>query len=301
MSDMITAASTNGLAASSSATHRQPGACCNVLLGYLEAAGLCEQQLRDVQKMLRDIPFQDIDISIWCMDGEKHDLTISGYLTAAGLKKRLASEWAIRASSLQLAIGSTCLCDSDVIGEFVSSADRVVTAVVVRAPRAPQDRDQFTEVNDTIRAKLETVKPYMDEGQHQHLMMLWEQSCQGAQESCEAAACALARLSNGLVLDRMGDRTAKETVKAAKKEIRDAVVMRAEGWQLGNTFDIDRMRSVFQKLASEARCEDNTVSKLVNGARRLAEERHEQQARRRVRGPVGLNILNVAGGPDRGY
>ena len=241
MSDMITAASTNGLAASSSATHRQPGACCNVLLGYLEAAGLCEQQLRDVQQMLRDIPFQDIDISIWCMDGENHDLTISGYLTAAGLKKRLASEWAIQASSLQLAIGSTCLRDSDVIAEFVSSTDRVVTAVVVRAS---QDRDQFTEVSDTIRAKLENVAPYMHEGQHQHLMTLWEQSCQGAQDSCEAAASALARLSNGLVLARMADPTAKETVKAARREIRDAVVKRVEGWQLGNTLDVDRMRCV---------------------------------------------------------
>ena len=64
------------------------------------------------------------------MDGGKHDLTISGHMTAAGLKQRIASEWAIQALSLQLAIGSTFLCDSDVIAEFVSSTERVVTAVV---------------------------------------------------------------------------------------------------------------------------------------------------------------------------
>ena len=99
------------------------------------------------------------------MDGEKHDLTISGHMTAAGLKKRIASEWAIQASSLQLAVGSTFLCDSDVIAEFVSSTERVVTAVV-SVSRASQDRDQFTEVNDKIRVKLEKVAPYMDERQH---------------------------------------------------------------------------------------------------------------------------------------
>jgi len=234
------------------------------------------------------------------MDSEKHDLTISGYLTAAGLKKRIASEWAIQASTLQLAIGSTFLCDSDVIAEFVSSTDRVVTAVV-SAPRAPQDRDQSTEVNDKIRVKLENVAPHMDAGQHQHLMMLWEQSCQGAQKSCEAAASALARLSNGLVQIQMGDRTAKETVKDARMEIRNAMVKRVEGWQVGNTLDSGKIRCVFERLALEAGCEDNTVSQLLNCARHLEEERHEQQTRRRVRGPAGLNTLNVAGGPDRGY
>ena len=118
MADMITAASTNGLAASSSATHMQLGAASDVLLGYLEAAGLCEGQLRVVQNMLRDILFQDIYISILRMDGEKRDLTINCYLTAVGLKKRLASEWAIQASSLKLAIGSTFLRAADVIAEF---------------------------------------------------------------------------------------------------------------------------------------------------------------------------------------
>ena len=141
MADMITAASTHGLAASSSATPGQSGAACDVLLGYLEAAGLCEAQLRVVQDMLRDIPFHDIDLSIWRMHGEKHDMTINRYLTAAGLKQLLASEWAIQASSLELAIGSTCLRDIDVIAEFLSSTNRVVNAVVVGAPGAPQYGD----------------------------------------------------------------------------------------------------------------------------------------------------------------
>ena len=132
-------------------------------------------------------------------------------------------------------------------------------------------------------------------------MTLWEQSCQGAQESCEAAASVLARLSNGLVRIQMGDRIAKETVKDARREIRNAMVKRVEGWQVGNTLDSDKIRCVFERLASEAGCQDNTVSQLLNCARRFEEERHERQAHRRVRGPAGLNTFNVARGPDRGY
>ena len=230
-----------------------------------------------------DISFRDIDISICRVDGASRDLTISCYMTAGGLKKRIAGEWAIQASSLQLAIGSTCLRDSDVIGEFVSSTDRVVTALV-SGPRALQDRDEFTEVNDEIRMKLETVARYMDDGQHQHLMMLWEQSCQWAQESCQAAASALARLSHGSrVLE--GDRTAKETLKDARREIRDVVVKRVEGWQVSKTLDndkIDKMRHVFQRLASEAGCEDNTASQLMHSIRRLAGEQYQRHAVRRV-------------------
>ena len=147
MSDMITFASAGGVDASSSAAHRFPGASCNVLLDYLVAAGLSEQQLQDVQSMLRDIPFRDIDITVLRMDGEQQDLTISCHLTSAGLKKLLADEWTFQASSLQLTIGSRCLGDNDVIAEFVTSTDSVVH-VVVCASRAPQDRDEFTYVND---------------------------------------------------------------------------------------------------------------------------------------------------------
>ena len=297
MADISTDADRNGPAASSSATHKQLGARWNGLLGYLKAAGLCEQQLQDVQGLVIDTCYQDIEISIWRMAGEKLDLTISGHLTAAGLKKRIASEWAIQVFSLQLAIGSTFLRDSDVIAEFVSSTERVVTAVV--SARASQDRDQSTELNDLIRVKLENVKPYMGFGQHQHVMMLWEESCHRAQESCEAAACALAGLSRGFVQSRPGDRDAKDTVKAAKLQIRNAVVKRVEGWQVCHTFQSDKMMCVFERLVSEAGCDANALSQLMNGARRF-----EDEVRSRVRRPVGANIFSwpvVAGGPHPGY
>jgi len=318
MADISTDADSHGPAASSSATHRQLGARWYGLLGYLKVAGLCEQQLQDVQGLVIDTCYQDIDISIWRMAGEKLDLTISGHLTATGLKKRIASEWAIQVFSLQLAIGSTFLRDSDVIAEFVSSTERVVTAVV--SARASQDRDQSTELNDLIRVKLENVKPYMGFGQHQHVMMLWEESCHRAQESCEAAACVLAGLSHGVVHTRLGDRDAKETVKAARLQIRNAVVKRVEGWQVCNTFQNPKTMCVFEMLAGEAGCDANTPSQLMNGARRFEEEVWrrarppvaldivrvaggpvEDEVRSTVHRPVGVNILNVAARQDRGY
>lgn len=300
MADMITFAGSGELTPSSPVTHMPPCVSWKVLLDYLEVAGLCEQQLRDVQSMLRDIPFQDIDISIMRMHGENLDLTINGHLTAAGLKKLLASEWTMQASSLQLAIGSTCLCDTDVIAEFVSSTDRVVHAVVVCAPRALQDRDEFTELNDTISANLQNVAPYMDAGSFQNLTMLWELSCQRARESCQAAASALARLSNGLVEDRMLVTAAKETVKSSRREIRDALVQRVQGWQLVYILDLDRITPVFERLASDAGCSVHTVSQLCNGVWRLHRERYEQPVGGRVRAPAGLNVVNVVGGPVRG-
>jgi hypothetical protein len=287
-----------GSFASSSAAHRRRGARWDSLLGYLMAAGLCERQLRDVEDMLVDITLGDIQISICCLDGDSHDMTISSCATAAGLKKRLAGEWTIHTSSLQLVIGSICLRDSDVIAEFVSSTDRVVTAVV-SGPRALQDRDQSTQENDKIPEKLEAVARYMDEGQYQHLSMLWEQSCQSARESCQAAAFVLARLSDGSVVLE-GDRVTRETMKDARRVIRDVVVKRVEGWQVFKTLDSDKMRYVFQRLVSEAGCGDSTVMQLMNSIRRLAEERYQQHAVRRVRRPTGGDICNVVGGPQRG-
>ena len=296
MADIITGAC-NGLPASSSGTDLQPVARWNVLLGYLKEAGLCEPQLRDVQNILIDISLQDINISIWRLDGETLELTISGHLTAVGLKRRIAIEWAIQASSLQLAIGATFLRDSDVVAEIVSLTDRVVTAVV-SVSRASQDPDPYTEVNDDICWKLEKVLPYMDEALHQELMTLWEESCQGAQVSCEAAASAYARLSPASIRNPMGHRTVNQIVQDARRQIRSALVKRAEGWQVSNTRDGDKMRCVFERLSLEAGCEDNTVSQLMNWARRLEEQREEQQDRRRFRLPAALNIPNVAGGPD---
>ena len=308
MADIITPASTCGRASSSSAAHRPSGAGWHVLLDYLGAAGLCEQQLQAVQSMLGDIRFRDIDITILRMGGEQQDLTISCHLTAAGLKKLLAGEWILQASSLELTIGSRCLGDSDVIAEFVSSTDTVVHAVVVRVPGASRDRDECTEVNDKISAQLKNLAPYMDAGAHQHLVMLWEQSCQRARESCEAAACALARLSNGFVGRHMLDCGVKETVKAARREVRDAIVRRVQGWHLGNIFDPRKMACVFQRLALDAGCPHNTVSQLVSGARRLLEERHTQQVHGRIGLPAGpifqnavaLDRRNVVGGAGPG-
>ena len=261
-------------AACSSVAHGQPCARWDPLLGYLKGAGLREQHLRAVQDLLIEISFRDIDIIISHIDGEKRDLTISCYLTAGGLKKRLAGEWCILASSLQLVIGSTYLRDVDVIAEYLSSTDRVVTAVV-GASSSFQVRDEFTERNDDIRVKLDIVRAYMDDDQHQELMMLWEQSCVWAQYSCEAAVSSLARLSNGFRIP-VGDVAARDLMKDARKVIRSVIVKRVEGWQVANTLRSVKMTDVFRRLALDAGCPDTTAFQLLNTARYLSAEGHEQ-------------------------
>ena len=93
-------------------------------------------------------------------------------------------------------------------------------------------------------------------------------------------------------------------MKDAGREIQNAMVLRVEGWQVGNSLDGNKMRRVFERLASEAGCEANTVSQLLNCARRSKEEQYEQQqARRRVCAPAQparSNMLTYVG-PDRDY
>ena len=96
-------------------------------------------------------------------------------------------------------------------------------------------------MNDKILVKLDKVAPYMNERQHQHLMMLWEPICHWVLESCEATSFALARLLQGVVQTWSGDRIAKEPVKDGRSAIRKAVVKRVEGWQVGNTIDGDKL------------------------------------------------------------
>ena len=114
MADVIS----DGAASSSLVASGQSCAGLAPLLGYLKQAGFCDQRLREVQDILINECFRYIDITISRMDGENLDFTISCYLTAGGLKKRLAGEWSVLKSSLQLVIGSTYLRDDDVIGVF---------------------------------------------------------------------------------------------------------------------------------------------------------------------------------------
>lgn len=127
LADMICRA-IHGLPSRGSFTQSGVGDRWKVLLVGLKTAGLLED--RNPPSSIRGI-----DIIIVRMSGQQLDLTICLSETAAGLKKHISSEWSISVSSLQLAIGSMFLRDTDVIAEFVSSTDRVVTAVVGRALR----------------------------------------------------------------------------------------------------------------------------------------------------------------------
>ena len=233
------------------------------LVRIFEKAGFCDQRLRKVQDILIKECFRDVDITISRMGGENLDFTISCYLTAGGLKKLLAGAWSVSESSLQLVIGSTYLRDDDVIVESLTSTERVVTAVV--------SAYEFSEVNDDIRSKLEIVRDYMDEHQHRHLMVLWEQSCRWSQFSCEAAVSVFARLSNGFSIPK-GDPHGKNRMKYARQLIRSVIVKRVEGWQVANTLYADEILDVYSRLACDAGCPETTACQLLNTARHLSAE-----------------------------
>ena len=61
-------------------------------------------------------------------------------------------------------------------------------------------------------------------------------------------------------------------MKECRVMIRDALLMRAEGWQVRNTLVYHHeMSDVFRYLASEYDLEPHVESQLMNGARRLQE------------------------------
>ena len=232
------------------------------LLGYLKEAGFCDERLRRVQDILIKECFRDVDITISRMGGEDFDLTISCYMTAGGLKKMLAGAWSVSASSVELLIGSRYLCDDDVIVESLTFTDRVVTAVV--------SAHEFSKVNEDIRLELESVRDYMDEHQHRHLMVLWEQSCRWSHFSCEAAVSVFARLSDGFSIPK-GDPHGKNRMKNARQLIRSVIVKRVEGWQVANTLErVKEMMGVYSRLVRDAGCPDTTVCQLLNTARYLS-------------------------------
>ena len=154
----MTCRAIHGLPSRGSFTQSGMGDRWKVLLVGLKTAGLLED--RNPPSSIRGI-----DIIIVRMGGQQLYLTICLSETAAGLKKHIASEWSISVSSLELAIGSMFLRDSDVIAEFVSSTDRVVTAVVgalrgvfvavgVLPLRAQQALFHRQELHDGLRDKL---------------------------------------------------------------------------------------------------------------------------------------------------
>ena len=86
---------------------------------------------------------------------------------------------------------------------------------------------------------------------------------------CVEAAEALAAL--GMRKEDVISRDAKELLKAAKKEVRDVLLWRC----CGNALGLDSREALvraFEEACRHTNCDENTVSQLTNGYRRVKEE-----------------------------
>ena len=87
--------------------------------------------------------------------------------------------------------------------------------------------------------------------------------------SCLSAAEALAAL--GIRKEGVIEREHKEALKAAKKAVRDVLLWRCTGLALG----LDSLKALvraFEDACRHTRCDENTISQLSNGYRRVREE-----------------------------
>ena len=87
--------------------------------------------------------------------------------------------------------------------------------------------------------------------------------------SCLEAAEALAAL--GIRKEDVRDRERKEALKAAKKAVRDVLLWRCTGNALGLDSREALVRA-FEEACRHTHCDENTVSQLTNGYRRIREE-----------------------------
>lgn len=87
--------------------------------------------------------------------------------------------------------------------------------------------------------------------------------------SCLEAAEALAAI--GIRKEDVRDRERKEALKAAKKAVRDVLLWRCTGNALGLDSREALVRA-FEEACRHTHCDENTVSQLTNGYRRIREE-----------------------------
>ena len=88
--------------------------------------------------------------------------------------------------------------------------------------------------------------------------------------SCSAAALGLAELCHVRKED-LRDREKKERLKKSKKAARDVLLWRSTGYVLG----LDSREALvrcFEQVCRHTQCDENTVSQLTNGFRRIRQE-----------------------------
>ena len=127
-----------------------------------------------------------------------------------------------------------------------------------------------THLKRTVAIALEGARLIVGPERYAECVRRFRRSEELAVASCLEAAEMLAAL--GVRKEELrGDRDKKEAVKAAKKAARDVLLWRSCGCELGLD-NKDAMIRCFEEACRHTCCDDNTVSQLTNGFRRIIEE-----------------------------
>ena len=232
--------------------------------------GLKELKQRVQYKTIDAIPIQ-----ISRVNGEMKQMQVHSNSVVGELRKSLCHEWNLCLSSLQLCVDDRVLRDWDVIGQCLNPSHNVVFSCVSTKESPPSDKVK------SVRASLERLSDIMHPVQHAQLLHREKESCLCAEQSCTYAVAALEILSDC----KYPDRATREMVKEAKRNLRNMILQRVEGWQLQevSTRRIDEFDNIFDRLLHNTNCAKNTKSQLNNGIRKVSDIRQAlyfQDARR---------------------
>jgi hypothetical protein len=133
----------------------------------------------------------------------------------------------------------------------------------------PVPADDDTLLKKTLAASLEGAREIVGRERYAEAVRRLRRSDELIVASCLEAAEALAAL--GVRKEELRDREKKEQLKAAKKAARDVLLWRCTGSALG----LDSREALvrcFEEACRHTNCDENTVSQLTNGYRRVREE-----------------------------
>ena len=129
--------------------------------------------------------------------------------------------------------------------------------------------DDDTYLKRTLGAALLGAREIVGWERYTECLRRLKRSDELAVASCLEAAEALAAL--GMRKEDIRDRERKEALKAAKKAVRDVLLWRCTGNALGLDSREALVRA-FEDACRHTHCDENTVSQLTNGYRRIREE-----------------------------
>ncbi|CAE8643992.1 unnamed protein product, partial [Polarella glacialis] len=132
----------------------------------------------------------------------------------------------------------------------------------------PRPLDDDTNLTKSLPAALDGAREIVGQQRYNEAIRRLLISDQMAAASALEASEALAALR--VPKDELRDRETKELLKAAKKAVRDVVLWRCCG--SANGLDSrEALVRAFEAATRQTSCDENTVSQLTNGYRRIRE------------------------------